>query len=286
MSQTHLSQLFAGRKLLIATKHEKEKVIAPILERELGVKCFVSDIFDTDTLGTFTGEVARLDDPVTTVRNKCRMAMELNDCDLAVASEGSFVPHPFMFFVHADDEMLLLLDQKNNLEIMVRELATETNFNGREIKTAQELADFAAAANFPAHGLIARKAKDDTTEIIKGITDWQKLSEVFAYFTGKYNSLFVETDMRAMFNPTRMKVIETATHKLVDKIKSICPQCNTPGFGITDRKEGLPCSLCGFPTQSTLCYLYTCQHCGFLKDEMYPNHKTAEDPGCCALCNP
>lgn len=96
----------------------------------------------------------------------------------------------------------------------------------------------------------------------------------------------METDMRAMFNPTRMKVIETATHKLVDKIKSCCPQCNTPGFGITDRKEGLPCSLCGSPTHSTLCYLYTCQHCGFIKEEMYPNHKTAEDPGCCALCNP
>jgi hypothetical protein len=40
--------MFKGRKLLIATKHEKEKVIAPILEKELGVSCFVINDFDVD----------------------------------------------------------------------------------------------------------------------------------------------------------------------------------------------------------------------------------------------
>lgn len=122
--------MFAGRRLLIATKHEKEKVIAPILERELGVTCFVSEKFDTDTLGTFTGEVARHDDPLTTARKKCQMAMVLNECDLAVASEGSFGPHPYLFFVPANEELLLFLDKKNNLEITVRELTTDTNFGG------------------------------------------------------------------------------------------------------------------------------------------------------------
>ena len=33
---------------------------------ELGVKCFVAENFDTDLLGTFTGEVERKDDPITT----------------------------------------------------------------------------------------------------------------------------------------------------------------------------------------------------------------------------
>lgn len=69
--------MFKGRNLLIATKHEKEKVIAPILEKELGVKCVVATNLDTDALGAFTGEVERKDDPVTTARNKCIMAMEL-----------------------------------------------------------------------------------------------------------------------------------------------------------------------------------------------------------------
>ena len=67
--------MFKGRKLVIATKHEKEKVIAPILEKELGVKCFVAPDLDTDLLGTFTGEVERKDDPIITARKKCLIAM-------------------------------------------------------------------------------------------------------------------------------------------------------------------------------------------------------------------
>ena len=116
-------QIFKGRKLLIATKHEKEKVIAPILEKELGVKCFVVKNFDTDKLGTFTGEIDRIDDPITTVRNKCIMAMELMNCDLAIASEGSFGAHPTIYFVPADDEFLIFIDKKNGLEIIAREIS-------------------------------------------------------------------------------------------------------------------------------------------------------------------
>lgn len=90
--------MFEGRRLLIATQHKKEKIIAPILEKELGVRCFVSSNFDTDALGTFSGEIERSEDPINTVRKKCLMAMQTYDCDLAVASEGSFGPHPSLFF--------------------------------------------------------------------------------------------------------------------------------------------------------------------------------------------
>ncbi len=58
--------MFNNRKLVIATKHEKQIVIAPLLEKELGVRCVVAKNFDTDVLGTFTGEVERKDDPITT----------------------------------------------------------------------------------------------------------------------------------------------------------------------------------------------------------------------------
>lgn len=42
--------MFNNRKLVIATKHEKEIVFAPLFEKQLGVKCVV----DTDT--NFNGE--------------------------------------------------------------------------------------------------------------------------------------------------------------------------------------------------------------------------------------
>jgi hypothetical protein len=44
-----------------------------------------------------------------------------------------------------------------------------------------------------------------------------------------------------------MTVIQNATKKLVEKINSCCPQCNIPGFGITDAKRGLKCSVVRLP---------------------------------------
>ena len=278
--------MFNGRKLLIATKHGKEKVIAPILEQSLGVNCFVAENFDTDVLGTFTGEIERHEDPISTARSKCLLAMDLYKCDLAIASEGSFGAHPSIFFAHADDEMLLFIDKRNDLEIIVREISTNTNFNGEEVKTEKQLHDFARLAKFPSHGLILRKAKDDLTNIVKGISDWETLNKKFQHLIVNYGMAYVETDMRAMCNPTRMTVIEEATRKLVNKINSLCPQCNTPGFGITEAKQGLPCIHCNFPTHSVLSFSYTCKSCLFTKEEMYPNGKTTEDPMYCDVCNP
>ncbi len=278
--------MFKGRSLLIATKHHKEQVIATILEKELGVKCFVVADLDTDELGTFTGEVERKDDPITTSRNKCLMAMKLSKYDLVVASEGSFGPHPSIPLVPADDEFLLFIDKKNDLEIIARELSIETNFNGSEIKNEEELKEFAAKANFPSHGLILRKSKNYFADITKGITNADQLFSTFKKLIEKYGKAYVETDMRAMHNPTRMNVIGNATLKLANKINSLCPNCDTPGFEITDSNPGLPCELCNFPTRSTISYLYTCKKCSYKKEEKYPHGKQTEDPIYCDLCNP
>lgn len=278
--------MFQGRKVIIATRHQKESVIAPILEKELGVTCFTDETFDTDTLGTFTGEVERELDPISTAREKCLRAMKLNNCDIGIASEGSFGSHPSMFFINADDEFLIFIDTLNNLEVIVRELSTSTNFNGRQIQSQIELLEFAKDIGFPEHGLILRKSKDENIEIHKGITDIENLKKSFEQLHSKYNTVYAETDMRAMYNPTRMDVIKKATEKLVQKIKSACPECQTLGFGITDAKRGLECSLCSLPTSSILSYIYACQHCQFTKEEMYPNKKNTEDPMYCDYCNP
>ena len=279
-------KIFQNRKIIIATKHQKEQVIAPILEKELGVSCFTDETFDTDALGTFTGEVVRELDPISTAREKCLRAMKANNCDLGIASEGSFGPHPSMFFISADDEFLIFIDTKNNLEVIVREISTATNFNGKQIQSQKELMAFAKDIGFPKHSLILRKSKNENTDIQKGITDVEILKKSFEQLYAKYNYVYAEMDMRAMHNPTRMNVIEQATQKLVQKIKSTCPECQIPGFGITDAKNGLVCSLCGSPTNSTLSYIYVCQHCKFTKEEMYPNKKTTEDPTYCDYCNP
>lgn len=278
--------MFQNRKLLIATKHHKEKVIRTLFEKELGVSCFVSDEFDTDTLGTFSGEVSRKDDALTTLKKKCILAMEKNHCDLVIASEGSFGAQPSVFFASADDELMMLMDTKNDLEVVVREISMDTNFNALIVSNEPDLLAFAQQVNFPSHGLILKPSEDNYSKIIKGITDFDTLKKHFHDFKNEYGSAYVETDMRANYNPTRMKVIERTAQKLLEAILSQCPECKTPGFTITKALPGLPCSWCNAPTASTLSFLYTCKKCDFTKEVLYPHQKTEEDPTYCDLCNP
>lgn len=278
--------MFQNRKIIIATKHKKEQVIGPIIEKELGLKYFIDESFDTDYLGTFTGETERILDPIACVREKCLEGMHLNQCELGIASEGSFGPHPQVFFVNANEEILILIDKKNNIEIIAREISTETNFNSMEIKTEKDLIDFANEVNFPSHGIILRKSKTEHIDVFKGIHDSDELIKRFNYLHKKYQTVWAETDMRAMHNPMRMKVIEKATHQLIQKIKSRCLNCQTPGFSVVKTKKGLKCNLCGSPTNSLLSVVWGCARCSFEKEQFYPNQKTSEDPMYCEYCNP
>lgn len=278
--------MFKGRKLLIATKHGKEKVLAPLLESSLGVTCIVPGDFDTDVFGTFTGEHERIFDPVATARMKCVMAMNKYGVDLVIASEGSFAPHPSIFFINADEEILMLRDKVNDLEICIKELNTATNFNGEDVYTFEQLKEFAAKVNFPSHALILRADRTHVKNIHKGIKDWTTLKDLFYDTLETHGKVYIETDMRAMNNPTRMKVIEKAAHKLIQRILSECPQCNTPGYGIVDVVKGLPCSQCHMPTQGIKAYKYACAKCGHSEINSEAVTSKMQDPMYCDFCNP
>ena len=278
--------MFKDRKLLIATKHHKEQVIAPIFEKGLGVHCFVPEMYDSDIFGTFSGEVERKNTALETVKAKCLAAMEEFDCDLAIASEGSFGSHPSIFFAQADDEFLIFIDKKNDLEIIARELSLETNFYGEKIYNREMLLNFANRIQFPSHAIILRTEADDLTSIRKGIITNSQLEDAFQQIMNMHGSVYAETDMRALYNPTRMGVIKVAAQKLLETIKAECPSCKAPGFCVTDAKQGLPCSWCSAPTRSTLSFIYSCKKCFFSSEKMYPHQKITEEPGFCDSCNP
>jgi hypothetical protein len=169
---------------------------------------------------------------------------------------------------------------------VAREISTATNFNGRAIQSEQELLEFATNAGFPSHGLILRPAKTDFSEIYKGITHIETLTKCYAQLRQSHETVYAETDMRALYNPTRMGVIAQAAKNLVAKIQSTCPDCQLPGFDVAHIKKGLPCGLCGLPTAFVKSYVYRCQRCGCEKEELFPHQKEVEDPMYCGFCNP
>lgn len=282
--------LFKNRVAVLATMHKKERVIAPLLEKELGLKVTVPPNFNTDKFGSFTREIERSGSQIEAARLKAQQVLLLTGKSLAIASEGSFAPHPSLPYISCNREVVILLDKENDLEIIGEELSTDTNHDRIKIGDIEQGFEFAEKVGFPEHGLVVmlKDRPKNSDEIIKGITTEEELLEAINYGLKKSlnGTIHLETDMRAMYNPTRMKNIEKATCNLLEKINSGCPKCLTPGFDIIQRIQGLPCEWCSAPTTLTKAAIYKCQKCGFRKEKLFPNGEHFANPAQCMYCNP
>jgi len=281
--------IYNNRVAILATMHNKEKVISPLLKEHLGINLIVPQGLNTDVFGTFTREIKRPDTQIITARLKAKKALEMDDEKIAIASEGSFAPHPLIPYIYANREIIIFLDQENDLEIIGEVFSMETNFNHQTISSLEEAEEFGEKVGFPEHGLVISFANISTgkTEFIKGITSKENLINSVETAIKNTNGKFhIETDMRAMYNPTRMKNIALATQDLINKINSLCPQCHTPGFMINQKIPGLPCKLCHQPTSLIKAVIFQCQKCNFTQQQLFPNNQEFADPSLCEYCNP
>jgi hypothetical protein len=212
--------------------------------------------------------------------------MDLTSADLASASEASFGPHPSIPFIPAHEEFLLLVDAKNTWEFLVRKLETETNYRQITLHSIDALADFTAQTKFSSHALIVKKLPDDAKNCVKGIHDIHVLHQTVEFFLKRFGQCTIETDMRAMHNATRMRVIDHMTASLIQQIKTYCPSCQAPGFRLQEKVRGLPCGVCGKPTRSVQAELYACQSCSYTESRPPGHGMLNEDPMYCDTCNP
>lgn len=270
--------------------HHKERAIAPLLEQELGIQVIVPPNFNTDAFGTFTREIERPGDQLEAARLKAEKALAVTGETLAFASEGTFCPHPGLPFIPCNREIVILLDKINGLELIGQEFSTETNYSHKTVNTIEEAFEFSKKVGFPEHGLVVmvNSSSGKSDEIIKGITTEKQLVEAMelAFANSPDGKVHIETDMRALYNPTRMKNIEKAARDLLRKLNQLCPQCSWPGFEVVERKKGLPCALCNFPTAMTLVAIFECKKCDFSQEIFFPDGLEKADPSQCMYCNP
>ena len=278
---------FYDRLAVIATMHRKELAIAPILKTSLGMLATVPQNFNSDLFGTFTRDIERPANQIDTARLKAENALNLVDADLAIASEGSFSPHP-MLGIPYNREIVLLLDQKHNFTVYGECLSPETNFRHQVISSYEQAYEFALKIGFPDHAIILMSHDQTSAKalIYKGINSVEHLKDAVIEMLRIYSTIRIETDMRALYNPTRMKNITKATEDLVRKLKQLCPNCNFVDFDIVKRLRGLPCELCGLPTQTTRAHLYQCDRCQFQQENIFPDGIQFADPMYCSYCNP
>jgi hypothetical protein len=276
---------YAGASFALLTKHAKEATIAPRFAKTLRAKVAVIDTFDTDTLGTFTREVPRFGSQLDAARKKAELAIEMSGFPLGLGSEGSFTPGPFGLGSF-NLEAITLIDRVRGLEITgaIRELGHQASGT---FESWDALADFAQKMKFPSHALIVRPNDEKDLRIRKDFTDWNKLRTAFddCRDLSDKGAVFVESDLRAHRNPTRMENIGAACEDLIARMIRLCPACDAPGFGLVRLESGLPCAWCGAPTNDWKAEEFRCVSCTHL--ESRPRQDlTAADPGHCPRCNP
>lgn len=282
-------RLYNDSPAILATMHGKETVIAPLAERFLGLRLEVVQGLDTDAFGTFSREVARTGSQFDAARAKIAAAFVLHpEMGIGLASEGSFGPHPHLPFCALDREIVMLVDRQADLELVGRFATPDTNFAHLIVDDVAAGLFFAKRAGFPDHGIIVMGCRDKVPApdiaLIKTVESWDMLTSTLDTIISANGCAFVETDMRAHRNPQRMRAIKRATVDLIRRARTPCPQCGQPGYAVTERLAGLPCSWCSEPTLLTRAEVLSCIRCGWRVERSVAQSKA--DPGNCGACNP
>ena len=283
---------YAGGVIALASQHGKERVMAKPLWHGLGLTLRRAEHVDTDAFGSFSGEQPRPSDALTTCRLKAEAGMDALGLDLGIASEGAFGPHPALPLLPVGREWITFVERPRNLVITEQLVSRFTNFSSCIGTDPEAIAAWLRGVGFPSHGLMVQPHRGDRSPsagwLAKGVHDGQRLAELMAEAVQRspLGLAWVETDMRAHCNPTRMASIRRLSFQLVRRVASRCPSCSVPGWGLVDTRAGLPCRWCGLATELVRLELFGCAACGLTSELPRRDGLTSADPGHCPYCNP
>ena len=272
-----------NKEILLVSKHQKEIAIQAIFKQTFNSTLVVVNNVDTDVFGTFSGEIERKLSAKETVLQKCWAGLNWNPSfKFAIASEGSFGAHPSSVFLPYNEEWLVIVDRESELAIFAKSGTSDTNFFSEEITEIIRLEKILDALSTTYFNL-----KNIEGEIIlKGCKDIFKLKKEALKQIKIKGKVTLETDLRAMHNPLRMKNIEKAAQNLVEKLISTCPKCNHVGFSVEKSIAGLPCEICSFPSTYPKQHIKVCPNCQF-EEIIAPLHRQKYlEAQYCQLCNP
>ncbi len=277
--------MYQNADIILATKHRKEAAISLPFAEILQAQIIVPEGFDTDQFGTFSGEIERIGSAYETVIKKAQRASSLYGYDYAIASEGSFGPHPTFHFVPGGVELMSFIDTKHHLQVVETLITTDTNYSHIDIRQDSFYSDFLRHVKFGSHGIMI-SSLDDKTVLAKGVTKISELESILVNAFKKYSLIRLEADMRAMMNPTRMNVIRELALKLANRLKCLCEQCHTPGFGASSSRGKLLCSFCLTETHLYKYQVLKCVKCDFEKITPREDGLRFADQQHCPFCNP
>ncbi|MBS0517727.1 MAG: hypothetical protein JSR90_03500 [Proteobacteria bacterium] len=255
---------YAGTRIGLATIHSKERAIAPPFRRLLGAEVVAAPDVDTDTLGTFSGEVPRPDALVETCLLKAELAFATMDVDCAIASEGSYGPIDRLPFLPSGVEIMAFVDRRRGLRLIETLSTHRTNWRLMQFGAGEPgVPEALAAMGFPEYGVFVI-CGSDSSRPIKGLASVEEVISAIDQEARRSEDgkAILISDMRAHRNPARMKILRALAWKLAKRLSMLCPRCGSPGFGHVDSRRGLPCEHCGEPTHWIDFEIDGCAVCG------------------------
>jgi ribosomal protein S27AE len=276
---------YANLQAALLTKHGKEAVIVEVMLEGLGLEVIHVNSYDTDLFGTFTRDIERQGNQYDAALAKALKGMEIADTQIGLSSEGLFTLDPFSGFFPWNNELVLFVDQSSDVKVTGFS-SSQAQAYSASISIDDDIEPHLKKALFPSHHLVVRADGPESTTLVKGINTREALNDTLKYFftKSKTGKAFIENDLRAFANPTRMMNIKNATINLVERLKSHCPSCDAPGFWVANRIPGLCCGSCGLATRETLAEVFECKKCKH-QEEVKVKNKFA-DQSKCDFCNP
>jgi hypothetical protein len=264
----------------LGTMHGKEAVIAPPFAA-LGVTVVLAEV-ETDSFGTFSGDVPRAGSMIEAARAKAQAAIAATGLPVGLASEGAYGPHPHFAFLPFGQELLLWLDIRTGQEVVEMTTDIQPSYDQETVADLAAAEAFLTRIGFPETAVIVQPAAT-VPPLAKGVRDRTALFTLLDDAFRFGGSAHLQADMRAHMNPRRMSVIAGLAQRLAKRLAVPCPTCAAPGFGRLRSLPGLPCRECGTETGLIAAEIHGCTACGV--ERSLPREGLA-DPGHCPSCNP
>lgn len=262
------------RQAALCTKHNKAQILRPVL-LPLGYKLEEVSTFDTDTLGTFSGEVERTLTPMQAAHKKAQIACELALTRFGLGSEGSFGGGPVPGLCNWNDEVICFFDSDTERAIYAvaggaSRLSKIDADNGLQL--------IETLVKFPEQRWVLRENQQISKALTVDCIE-KRITEGRIHFP-----VTLEPDLRAMYSPDRQEMIRKAALDLKRRLIATCPACKAFDFVVNKVERGLPCQACGIPTQQIKQKIKSCVVCGFeCHEKLAVSHA---DPAKCTYCNP
>jgi hypothetical protein len=267
-------------QVALLTQHGKARAFEGLCQH-LGHTLVLTTAFDTDLLGTFTGERKRVGHALDAAKTKAQKACELTGLPYGLGSEGSFGPDPYMGSSPWGVELVCWWDAQRNYSVHALAQGPQASYRQQSFSTAEEALHWATQMGFPEQGVVVGRPHESVFS--KSAACLNGLRDLVENSLRELGAVWLETDMRAHRNPARMDMIAAAANNLSLRLALACPACELGGFGPVRLLPGARCSACGHSTSAARAQVLQCPACQFEHEEAL---RTEVPPARCEVCNP